>query len=114
MSQLERLVGLFRFRQEPLELLTLSACQTGIGDDRAALGLAGIAVKAGARSALATLWFINDEASSELVSEFYRRLHDTSISKARALQLAQLKLLSEGLYEHPAYWSAFLLLNNWL
>ena len=114
MTELERLVGLFRFRQDPLELLTLSACQTGIGDDRAALGLAGIAVKAGARSALATLWFINDEASSELVSEFYRRLHDTSISKARALQLAQLKLLSDGLYEHPAYWSAFLLLNNWL
>jgi CHAT domain-containing protein len=114
MTQLERLVGLFRFRQDPLELLTLSACQTGVGDDRAALGLAGIAVKAGARSALATLWFINDEASSELVSEFYRRLHDTSISKARALQLAQLKLLTDGLYEHPAYWSAFLLLNNWL
>ena len=114
MSQLERLVGLFRFRQDPLELLTLSACQTGVGDDRAALGLAGIAVKAGARSALATLWYINDEASSELISEFYRRLHDTTISKARALQLAQLKLLADGLYEHPAYWSAFLLLNNWL
>jgi len=114
MTQLERLVGLFRFRQDPLELLTLSACQTGIGDDRAALGLAGIAVKAGARSALATLWFINDEASSELVSEFYRQLHDTSISKARALQLAQLKLLSDRLYEHPAYWAAFLLFNNWL
>ena len=72
MTQLEQLVGMFRFRQDPLELLTLSACQTGIGDDRAALGLAGVAVKAGARSALATLWFINDEASSELVSEFYR------------------------------------------
>ncbi len=114
MTQLERLVGLFRFRQDPLELLTLSACQTGIGDDRAALGLAGIAVKAGARSALATLWFINDDASSELVSEFYRQLHDSSISKARALQSAQLKLLSDRLYEHPAYWSAFLLLNNWL
>ena len=114
MTQLERLVGLLRFRQDPLELLTLSACQTGIGDDRAALGLAGIAVKAGARSALATLWFINDEASSELVSEFYRQLHDSSISKAHALQIAQLKLLSGRLYEHPAYWSAFLLLNNWL
>jgi CHAT domain-containing protein len=114
MTELERLVGLFRFRRDPLELLTLSACQTGIGDERAALGLAGIAVKAGARSALATLWFINDEASSELVSEFYRQLHDTSISKARALQIAQLKLLSDRVYEHPAYWAAFLLLNNWL
>lgn len=114
LTQLEHLVGLFRFRQDPLELLTLSACQTGVGDDRAALGLAGIAVKAGARSALATLWFINDDASSELVSEFYRQLHDTSISKARALQLAQLKLLADRVYEHPAYWAAFLLLNNWL
>ena len=113
-SDLEQLVGLFRFRRDPLELLTLSACQTGTGDDRAALGLAGIAVKAGARSALATLWYINDEASAEFVSEFYRQLHDTSISKARALQLAQLKLLSERVYEHPAFWSAFLLLNNWL
>lgn len=114
MTQLERLVGFFRFRREPLELLTLSACQTGSGDDRAALGLAGIAVKAGARSALATLWSINDDASSELVSEFYRQLHDASISKARALQRAQLKLLSDRVYEHPAYWAAFLLLNNWL
>ncbi len=113
-ADLEQLVGLFRFRRDPLELLTLSACQTGAGDDRAALGLAGIAVKAGARSALASLWYINDEASAELVSEFYRQLHDTSVSKARALQLAQLKLLSERVYEHPAFWSPFLLLNNWL
>jgi CHAT domain-containing protein len=113
-THLEQLVGFFRFRQDPLELLTLSACQTGIGDDRAALGLAGIAVKAGARSALATLWFINDEASSELVAEFYQQLHQPAMSKARALQLAQLKLLSDRVYEHPAYWSAFLLLNNWL
>jgi len=114
MTELERLVGLFRFRRDPLELLTLSACETGIGDDRAALGLAGIAVKAGARSALATLWFINDDASVELMSEFYRQLRDTSISKAQALQRAQLKLISERVYEHPAYWAAFLLLNNWL
>lgn len=113
-AHLEQLVGSFRFREAPLELLTLSACQTGVGDDRAALGLAGIAVKAGARSALATLWFINDEASSELVAEFYRQLHEPAVSKARALQLAQLKLLSDRVYEHPAYWSAFLLLNNWL
>ena len=69
-SDLEQLVGLFRFRRDPLELLTLSACQTGTGDDRAALGLAGIAVKAGARSALATLWYINDEASRNWCPSF--------------------------------------------
>ena len=111
---LDQLVGLFRFRQEPLELLTLSACQTGVGDDRAALGLAGVALKAGARSALATLWFINDEASATLISEFYRQLRNPALSKAVALQRAQLKLLSDRIYEHPAYWSPFLLLNNWL
>lgn len=111
---LDHLIGLFRFRQEPLELLTLSACQTGIGDDRAALGLAGVALKAGARSALATLWFINDEASATLIAEFYRQLRDPSVSKAVALQRAQRKLLSDRVYEHPAYWSPFLLLNNWL
>jgi len=114
LNQLDRLIGLFRFRREPLELLTLSACQTGVGDDRAALGLAGVAIKAGARSALATLWFINDEASAELVSEFYRQLRNPKLSKAQALQRAQQKLLADRVYEHPAYWSPFLLLNNWL
>ena len=114
MHSLDRLVGLFRYRQEPLELLTLSACRTGIGDDRAALGLAGVALKAGARSALATLWFINDEASAALISEFYRQLRHPSVSKAIALQRAQMQLLNDRVYEHPAYWSPFLLLNNWL
>ncbi|MBY0246938.1 MAG: CHAT domain-containing protein [Nitrospiraceae bacterium] len=114
MQTLDQLVGLFRFRQEPLELLTLSACQTGIGDDRAALGLAGVALKAGARSAVATLWFINDEASAALISEFYRQLRNPTLSKAVAFQRAQLTLLDDRIYEHPAYWSPFLLLNNWL
>lgn len=114
MGQLDRLIGLYRFRENPIELLTLSACQTGIGDDRAALGLAGVAIKAGARSALATLWFINDEASAALISEFYRQLRNPALSKAMALQRAQIKLLGDRVYEHPAYWSSFLLLNNWL
>ncbi len=113
-NELDRLIGLFRYRKDPLELLTLSACQTGIGDDRSALGLAGVAIKAGARSALATLWFINDEASATLVSEFYRQLRNPTQSKAQALQQAQQKLLADRVYEHPAYWSPFLLLNNWL
>jgi CHAT domain-containing protein len=114
MNQLDRLIGLYRFRDQPIELLTLSACQTGVGDDRSALGLAGVAIKAGARSAVATLWFINDEASAALIGEFYRQLRTPSLSKAEALQRAQLKLLNDHVYEHPAYWSAFLLLNNWL
>jgi CHAT domain-containing protein/uncharacterized protein HemY len=114
MDRLDQYVGLFKFRQDPLELLTLSACETAMGDDQAALGLAGVAIKAGARSALATLWSINDKASSTLVAEFYRQLSDASVSKAMALQRAQLMMLKDSAYDHPAYWSPFLLLNNWL
>jgi CHAT domain-containing protein len=107
------MVGVFRFRDDPLELLTLSACDTAAGDDRAALGLAGMAIKAGARSALATLWNINDEGSVDLVMEFYRGLKD-STSRAIALQRAQKTMLSNPRYEHPGFWSPFLLINNWL
>jgi CHAT domain-containing protein len=94
--------------------LTLSACETAVGDDRAALGLAGIAIKSGARRALATLWQIDDLATSELVAEFYRQLRNPAISRAIALKRAQLKLLNDRSYDHPCYWSPFLLINNWL
>jgi CHAT domain-containing protein len=114
MDQLEQYIGLFKFREDPLELLTLSACETAVGDDRAALGLAGIAIKSGARSALATLWYIEDRSTSELMAEFYRQLKDPATSRAMALQRAQIKLLKDRSYDHPGYWSPFLLINNWL
>jgi CHAT domain-containing protein len=114
MNRLGEYVGLFRFREEPLELITLSACETAAGDDRAALGLAGIAVRAGARSALATLWHVNDPASYRLVVEFYRRIRNPGVSRASALQAAQLALLKDPRYGHPCYWAPFLLINNWL
>jgi CHAT domain-containing protein/Tfp pilus assembly protein PilF len=114
MDQLEEYIGLFKFREDPLELLTLSACETAVGDDRAALGLAGIAIKSGARSALATLWQIDDLATSELVAEFYHQLKDPTISRAIALKRAQLKLLNNRSYDHACYWSPFMLINNWL
>jgi CHAT domain-containing protein/predicted negative regulator of RcsB-dependent stress response len=114
MDRLGDYVGLFRFREEPLDLLTLSACETAAGDDRAALGLAGIAIRAGARSALATLWHVSDPASYRLVVEFYRRLQDPGVSRASALQTAQLALLKDPRYDHPCYWAPFLLINNWL
>ena len=114
MDELERVMKLSRFRDEPIELLTLSACRTAAGDERAALGLAGVAVKAGARSALATLWYINDQASSAMVAEFYRRLAEPGTSKARALQQAQKELMQDPRYRHPGFWSPFLLIGNWL
>jgi CHAT domain-containing protein len=114
MDRLNQLIGTFKFREEPLELLTLSACDTAAGDDRAALGLAGVAIKAGARSALATLWHINDPVTARLVAEFYRQLKDPAVSRAAALQRAQLQLIADPRYAHPGFWSPFLLINNWL
>jgi CHAT domain-containing protein len=100
-------------RETPLELLILSACETASGDDRAALGLAGVALKAGARSALATLWYINDEASGKLITAFYEGLH-SGLSKAQALRRAQMALAADPRYAHPAFWAPFLLIGNWL
>jgi CHAT domain-containing protein len=71
MDRLEQFLAPSQFRETPVELLTLSACETPSEDDRAALGLAGVAIKAGARSALASLWSVNDESTSLLMTEFY-------------------------------------------
>jgi len=99
----------------PIELLTLSACETAAGDDRAALGLAGVAIKAGARSAMATLWPVDDQAETMLISDFYSRLqNDSTISKARALQLSQLQLMKDPRYRHAFYWSPQIIIGNWL
>ena len=115
LDDLERFIRPSQFRGKPVELITLSACQTAAGDDRAALGLAGVAVKSGARSALATLWFVNDQSSSLLIAEFYRQLHGTpGMTKAKALQAAQLMLLADRRYRHPCYWAPYSLIGNWL
>ena len=104
-----------------IDLLVLSACQTAIGDERAALGLAGVAVRAGARSTLASLWTVDDQATALLVSEFYRQLYtsEQGMSKGEALRRAQ-KVVREWEfqgtrpYDHPRYWAAFVLLGNWM
>ena len=114
MDRLSQLVGLQQYRQQPLDLLTLSSCEIAAEDDRAALGLTGVAVKTGARTALASLWTSDDETTTELVSEFYRQLQDPAISKAVALQRAQQKILSQRGHTHPSFWAAFLLINNWM
>jgi CHAT domain-containing protein len=100
--------------EHPVELLTLSACQTALGDERAALGLAGVAIKAGVGSALASLWSVNDESTAQIMEIFYNHLRKPTLSKAKALQKAQIQVASEQRFRHPAYWAAFLLIGNWL
>jgi len=110
----EGLLAPKEFEDEPVELLTLSACETAAGDDRAPLGLSGFALNSGARSSLATLWRVSDKSTATLVTEFYKRLGKSGISKAEALQQAQLRLLREPKYQHPYYWAPFILIGNWL
>lgn len=112
-KDLDRLLRGKRDR-DPIELLVLSACQTAKGDERATLGLAGVAVRSGARSTLATLWSVQDQSTAQLMTEFYRRLVQPGTTKAEALRQAQLSLLHSVEYQHPYYWAAFVAIGNWL
>jgi CHAT domain-containing protein len=99
--------------QKPLELLVLSACETAKGDSRAILGLAGLTVRTGARTALSTLWRANDRATTLLMTNFYQQLQSGK-TKAEALHQAQLYLLRQEGYFAPHYWGTYVLVGNWL
>jgi CHAT domain-containing protein/predicted negative regulator of RcsB-dependent stress response len=101
-------------RKTPIELLILSACQTAQGDNRAVLGLAGLAVRSGARSTLATLWAVRDESTAKFMAEFYKQLSQPGMEKAEAMRQAQLVLLKSSDFQHPYYWAPFVLVGNWL
>jgi CHAT domain-containing protein len=114
---IEQLNGLLRplgERATPVDLLVLSACETAAGDRRSGLGLAGLAVRAGASSTLASLWLVNDEAAANLIQAFYQFLSQPQVTKAQALRQAQLSLLKNPRYRHPNYWAPFVLVGNWL
>jgi len=101
---------------EVLELLTLTGCQTAVGSQRDALGIAGVSLQAGARSSVASLWNIDDEATASIIVQFYDNLRQ-GMSKAEALQATQKNWLAEnsqGRYAHPGYWAPFVLIGNWL
>ncbi|HBB34197.1 MAG TPA: hypothetical protein DDZ80_24680 [Cyanobacteria bacterium UBA8803] len=101
-------------RTKPLELMVLSACETAQGDDRAVLGLAGIAVRTGARSVLSTLWVAKDAPNTEFMVRFYEELAKPGMTKAQAVRQAQLALLNEYGYTTPYIWSTYVLVGNWL
>ncbi len=114
-------------RSPKVQLLVLSACQTALGDVKAELGFAGIAVQSGSRAALASLWAVSDTGTLKLMSEFYRQL-PSAPTKVEALRQTQIAMLRGTLtpptaspdsvdsndvdYRHPYYWSAFTLVGN--
>lgn len=120
--------------EPPLALLVLSACRTALGDDQAELGFAGLALQAGVRAAIASLWYVSDAGSVALMGEFYRALNG-GVSKVTALRQAQLAMLRNELtppepslpqatrsafeqitraidFTHPYYWAAYNLIGN--
>jgi CHAT domain-containing protein/predicted negative regulator of RcsB-dependent stress response len=95
-------------------LVTLSACQTGLGKELAGEGLLGLTWAfqyAGARSVLASLWEVNDSSTAELMRRFYRHL-GRGVSKAEALRLAQVELLRRPPTSAPYFWAAFQLMGE--
>jgi CHAT domain-containing protein len=112
-SELRDLIALNRARGEPLDLLVLSACETAVGDDEASMGLAGAAVQAGALSAIASLWQVDDIGTAELMRQFYSR-YRSGRSRSEALREAQLALIEAGgSNARPNIWAAFTLLGAW-
>ena len=122
----------------PVELLVLSACRTALGDKNAELGFAGLAIQAGVKSALASLWYVSDAGTLALMTEFYQQLKNSPI-KSAALRNAQLQMIQNKLrveagevrsirgavvlpptltdnidtnLSHPYYWAAFTLIGN--
>ncbi len=114
---IKELSEVLQFRQNnrarAIELLVLSACDTAAGDEYAALGLAGLAVKSGARSTLATLWPVKDAAAASLMTRFYTHLRQPNINKAEALRQAQIEILKQTDFDDPFFWSGFVLVGNW-
>ncbi|MBD0265505.1 MAG: CHAT domain-containing protein, partial [Tolypothrix sp. Co-bin9] len=115
-TDLYELISNNRDRNNPIQLLTLTACETAVGSDRETLGLAGIAIQAGSQSAMASLWKIDDAATAQLIAKFYQSWH-SGLSKAKALQATQIAWLQahqQQLESHPGYWAPFILIGNWL
>ena len=105
------------------ELIVLSACDTAAGDERAVLGLAGVAVRSGSTT-IASLWSVDDASTAKLMSQFYREFKNRATKKVDALQQAQLSAIESlrtnpslpelnQLPPHPYYWAPYVLVGNW-
>ena len=102
-----------------VDLLTLSACETGLGGGRDERGreiegFGVIAQQQGAKAVLATLWPVADQSTALLMQELYRQRQEKHLTKAEALRQAQLTVMGQKKYGHPFYWAPFILMGNWL
>ncbi len=103
-----------QFQKRPIEILSLSACETAAGNDRAPLGISGAAMKARAKSVLGTLWPVDDEAAVNVMTQFYAGVAQRGQTKAQALQQSQIQLIRNPQLAHPFFWAPFALIGNWL
>jgi len=98
------------------ELVVLSACETARGLVKEGEGLIGFAwaiFVAGCPSSLLTQWQVADKSTAELMAAFYRNWRSQNITKAEALQRAQLTLLRSNQWSHPFFWAPFVLIGDW-
>ncbi|MEO1393116.1 MAG: CHAT domain-containing protein [Cyanobacteria bacterium J06634_5] len=110
-GEMDRLIRSVSANDEPIELLALTACETAIGDDRAALGIGGVVIRAGAKSAIASLWAVNDAVTAQISGQFYENLVNGQMGKAKALQAAQIEMIQSG--ARPSGWSPLIVVGNW-
>jgi CHAT domain-containing protein/tetratricopeptide (TPR) repeat protein len=106
------------YRFDFVDLLTLSACDTGLGggrdeQGREIEGFGVVAQQQGAKAVLATLWPVGDQSTAILMADMYRRRQENNLNKIEALRQAQLSLLKHSQYSHPYYWAPFILMGNW-
>ena len=100
----------------PAELVVLSACQTGLGQEIKGEGLVGITrgfMYAGAARVVVSLWSVNDRATAELMTKFYQKMLKAGQSPAAALRAAQVEMWKQKQWQAPYYWAAFVLQGEW-
>jgi CHAT domain-containing protein len=93
----------------------ISACDTGLGEDTSGEGIYGLRralVIAGSESQLISLWNVGDEATKDLMVNYYKRLLNNQ-GRSEALRQTQLEMLKSKNYQHPYYWAAFIPSGNW-
>jgi CHAT domain-containing protein/tetratricopeptide (TPR) repeat protein len=100
----------------PVELVVLSACQTGLGKEVKGEGLVGLVrgfMYAGAPRVVASQWKVDDWATAELMKQFYGGMLKDGMRPAAALRAAQVRMLNQKRWQAPYYWAGFVLHGEW-